>query len=104
MKPQPIDLEHLSRQTMGDREVAGEVLDLFVQQAGRCLTELGAGGEEGARKAVAHRLLGAARGVGADGVARAAQALEARPADADALATLRIAVSEAEEFIAGLGH
>lgn len=102
MKSQPIDLEHLSRQTMGDQEVAGEVLDLFVRQAGRCLAELGAGGEEEAQKAVAHRLLGAARGIGADGVARAAQALEARPADAGALAALRIAVAEAEEFIAGL--
>ncbi len=102
MMQHPIDLEHLSRQTMDDKDVADEVLALFVQQAGRCLAELDAGGEEGHLTAVAHRLLGAARGVGAHGVAQAALALELRPADADALLALRSAVTEAEHFIAGL--
>lgn len=87
---------------MDDKDVAAEVLALFVQQAGRCLADFDAGGEEGHLKAVAHRLLGAARGVGADGVAQAALALELRPADADALHVLRSAVAEAEHFIAGL--
>ena len=39
-KTRPIDLAHLSRQTMGDRELEREVLDLFVDQAqGRVLNE-----------------------------------------------------------------
>ncbi|SOC42708.1 HPt (histidine-containing phosphotransfer) domain-containing protein [Rhizobium subbaraonis] len=96
-----VDLDHLARQTMGDDDVRREVLALFVDVADDVLTEL-AIADEVKRAALAHRLLGAARGIGAHSVAAAAQALEAHPASSNCLSDLAAAVSSAKAFIAGL--
>lgn len=71
----PVDLEHLARQTMGDKALGLEVLQMFARQARESMRELAAA-EGAARGAVAHRLKGSAQSVGAGGVARAAAALE----------------------------
>jgi HPt (histidine-containing phosphotransfer) domain-containing protein len=94
----PIDFEHLARQTMGDKALELEVLQMFARQARESMKAL-ADAEGAARAALAHRLKGSARAVGADAVAAAAEALEERPADAAALASVTMAVVEAENFI-----
>ncbi|HSX72696.1 MAG TPA: Hpt domain-containing protein [Shinella sp.] len=94
----PIDLAHLGRQTMGDKGLELEVLQMFTRQARASMKEL-AGTEGAARAAVAHRLKGSAQSVGATAVGKAAAALEDDPADAAALAGVAAAVVEAENFI-----
>lgn len=94
----PIDFEHLARQTMGDKALELEVLQMFARQARESMKEL-AGTEGAARAAVAHRLKGSARAVGANAIAAAAGTLEEKPADAAALAAVAASVVEAENFI-----
>jgi len=94
----PIDLAHLARQTMGDKALEVDVLQMFARQARASMKELAAAQGE-ARAAVAHRLKGSAQSVGATVVARTAAALEDNPADAAALAGVAAAVVEAEHFI-----
>ncbi len=75
----PFDLVHLSRQTMGDRELEQEVLSLFERQAaqiGARLTTLESSPDHGARADLAHKLKGSARAVGAFSVAHAAENYE----------------------------
>ena len=94
----PVDLEHLARQTMGDKALGLDVLQMFARQARESMRELAAL-DGAARGAVAHRLKGSAQSVGANGVAKAAAALEENPADAIALSAVTAAVVEAENFI-----
>lgn len=101
-KTSPVDLVHLSQQTMHDKEVERDVLDLFVQQADRSLAELATARDDSDRKAIAHRLRGAARGIGANAVAAAAQSVEDDPGGEGAMAGLRAAIAEAADFIAGM--
>ncbi len=72
----PIDLVHLSRQTLGDRSVEREVLALFRRQARQVLFQLEALTDPRNRLEIAHALNGSAKGVGAWRVATAAAALE----------------------------
>ncbi|MGC1466474.1 MAG: Hpt domain-containing protein [Pseudolabrys sp.] len=72
---QPIDREHLSRMTLGDRTLEREVLQLFDRQAEMLVGRM----DEVVAACVpslAHTLKGSARGIGAWGVASAAEALE----------------------------
>jgi HPt (histidine-containing phosphotransfer) domain-containing protein len=94
----PIDLVHLARQTMGDKALELEVLQMFARQSRASMKDL-AMTEGEARAAVAHRLKGSAQSVGATAIGKAAGALEANPADAAALAAVTAAVVEAENFI-----
>lgn len=94
----PIDLVHLARQTMGDKGLELEVLQMFARQSRQSMKDL-AMTEGDARAAVAHRLKGSAQSVGATAVSKAAAALEANPADAVALVAVTAAVVEAENFI-----
>lgn len=95
---QVIDMAHLARQTMGDELVQREVLVLFAGHARRCIVEI-AEADGAARKAIAHRLLGAARGVGAFAVADAAQALEDNPSSEMYVVAVCAAVERAETVI-----
>jgi HPt (histidine-containing phosphotransfer) domain-containing protein len=94
---EPIDWAHLDRATLGDGKVAAEVLALFVTQAGDVAATIRHLPAETAR--LAHGIKGAARGIGARRVARAAQALEQALAGAapvpPALAELLAALTEA---------
>ncbi|TCL73513.1 Hpt domain-containing protein [Rhizobium sp. BK251] len=95
----PIDLVHLAKQTMGDKALEMEVLQIFARQARACLQEIASGDAE-KMKAAAHLLKGAARAVGAFKAADAASALEeATKADAAAIAAVGAAVIEAENFV-----
>jgi HPt (histidine-containing phosphotransfer) domain-containing protein len=75
----PIDLVHLSRQSLGDRALEIELLALFERQAEQIAARLAtsaANGERRWRHDLAHTLKGSARAVGAMAVAAAAQAYE----------------------------
>lgn len=99
----PIDFGHLGRQTMGDKDLEAEVLGLFAREV-RQLTERLAREPVSARPEIAHRLKGAARGVGAFPVATAAEALEAQPDDEGKAAALLRSVAEVIDFICGLSR
>lgn len=82
----PIDLEHLNRYTGGDRGLNAEILKLFEDQCAATLAQLevlakddGAGGK--AWHDLVHTLKGAARGVGAFGLADIAAEAEKIPAE-----------------------
>ncbi|MDS7596878.1 Hpt domain-containing protein [Agrobacterium tumefaciens] len=94
----PIDFVHLSRQTMGDKELEIEVLQLFSRSARAALHELN-GADPLAVKAIAHRLKGAANAVGAFTVSSAAAVVEDQAGDGAAMAKLVAAIVEAENFV-----
>jgi hypothetical protein len=90
-----IDLAVLSAQTGGDALLEREVLALFARRARADFDILGSA-PESLRREVAHRMVGAARAVGAGAVAAEARAVEAGGADLGALAA---AVEAACRFV-----
>jgi len=70
-----VDLAHLARMTLGEKGLEREVLELFERQADLLLAHMAA---EDPRMvgALAHTLVGSARGIGAWRVAEVATALE----------------------------
>jgi len=94
----PIDLVHLAHQTMGDKSLEVEVLQMFARQARRALQDM-TGMDAATTVAVAHRLKGAASAVGAFKVSSAAEKLEVDGGDAAAKAVVGAAVIEVENFI-----
>lgn len=94
----PIDFAHLEGQTMGDKGLEMEILQLFARQARQAIAEIG-GGDANACREAAHRLKGAALAVGARVVAEAAAALEGQPTDAALRGAVSVAVLETELFI-----
>jgi HPt (histidine-containing phosphotransfer) domain-containing protein len=95
----PLDLVHLARQTLGDRDLECEVLRLFAVQSASMMQRLGALPAE-EKRLVAHTLKGSARAIGAWRVASAAATIE-EAAEAD-LAVLNEAVREANAMIGDL--
>ena len=97
----PIDLVHLARQTGGDKMLETEVLALFARQAREAVAQIGQ--LQGKPRAeLAHRIAGAAKGVGAFDVARCAGEIEAKPRNAAAIAAFTKSVIDADTFIVGL--
>jgi HPt (histidine-containing phosphotransfer) domain-containing protein len=96
LNAQPIDLFHLARQTGGETALEHAVLRLF---AANSVTDLGrlkaASGQ--ARREAAHLIVGSARAIGAEQVARLAAHVEKDEGD---VAALEAAIVEAREFIA----
>jgi HPt (histidine-containing phosphotransfer) domain-containing protein len=100
-----IDLSFLDRVTFRDRSLAHEVLVLFGEQADSLLVVISEAGDERTRFEAAHKLKGAARGVGAFDVARAAEEIETAKDAAEfgaALAHLTIRITEARIALTGL--
>lgn len=97
----PIDLEHLARQTFGDRALEGEVLALFSRQAAAIGARMATASPE-ERSILAHTLKGSARSIGAFRVAEQAERIEAAPSDAGVLEALSAALSEVRLFIAAI--
>ena len=101
-----IDRGQLARMTFGDRSLERELLELFDRQAAMLLVRMRAGGAA-AVAPLAHTLKGSASGIGAAGVARAADAAEraagAAPSECSAAVDrLALAVDEARALIAEL--
>ena len=101
----PIDLVHLARTTLGDRNLEREVLHLFDRQSILLIARMRTAAPSGVAT-LAHTLKGSALGIGAWRVARAAEALElagAREAEiGSALERLNAASEEARSVIADL--
>jgi HPt (histidine-containing phosphotransfer) domain-containing protein len=102
-RSRPIDLQHLSRQTMGDRDIEREVLALFVQQALTAREEIG-GAPVRERLRLAHALKGSARGVGAFRIADCLAELEEQPEDQGVLTRLAALIDEVRSFIAAINR
>jgi HPt (histidine-containing phosphotransfer) domain-containing protein len=75
-----IDLEHLDAATFGDHALRSEVLRLFTSQAANLIAIIENGSAE-TRSATAHALKGAALGIGAFELAKAAESVELGEAD-----------------------
>ncbi len=97
----PVDLVHLARQTMGDRMLEEEVLQLFMQQA-VIIGDRIKDAEPMERKRLAHGLKGSARGIGAFGVAECAHAIELNPNQVSAIADLLKSLNAVRDFIAAI--
>lgn len=97
----PIDLVHLARQTMGDRMLEEEVLQLFIQQA-ILIGERIRDADPLERKRLAHGLKGSARGIGAFAVADCALAIEESPEQASLISELTDRLDAVREFIASI--
>lgn len=77
---QPIDLVHLSRQTLGDKRLETELLRLFMRQSEQIRQSLATATHQGSATSaleMLHMLSGSARVIGATTVAALAGALEA---------------------------
>jgi HPt (histidine-containing phosphotransfer) domain-containing protein len=102
----PIDLDHLARMTLGDAALEQEVLAMFAEQSARLLAAMTALPADAG--ALAHKLKGSARGIGAFAVAEAAAQLETaiRTGDnpARAFAVLKEAVAEVRAAIETILH
>ena len=72
----PIDLVHLSNQTMGDRNLEVEILKMFSAQMAHYIDMAKAARNKADIYRVAHTIKGAARGVGAIDLAEIALAAE----------------------------
>lgn len=94
----PIDLVHLAKQTMGDKALEMEVLQIFARQARSCLSEL-ASSDETQVRLVAHRLKGAAAAVGAHEIVAIADRLEMGALEPALIAQAAAAILAAENFI-----
>jgi len=104
----PVDLVHLSRYTLGARELEAEVLELFCTQATIYLERLRQAGSDKDWKDAAHSLKGSASAIGAWRAAEAAERAEALSGEALAqgrdlrLREIESAVREAETYIGTL--
>ena len=98
-----IDIQHLSRMTLGEYSLQCEVLALFDRQADILLPRIRHGAPPVAAS-LAHTLKGSALSIGAFGVARAAEAVEQSKdaATAAAIDTLAAVLEEAKAEIARL--
>jgi HPt (histidine-containing phosphotransfer) domain-containing protein len=85
----PVDLVHLSRYTLGERDLEREVLELFCSQSFHYLDQLKQTPSDKDWKDLTHTLKGSARAVGAWRVAEAAE--RAEPLSGEALANSRAA-------------
>lgn len=91
-----VDLSVLAAQTGGDVALEREVLKLFADRVAADLALLAQAGGA-ARAEIAHRIVGSARAVGANDVARCAGAVERDTGEMEALVK---AIAEARDFIA----
>ena len=100
----PIDLVHLSKYTLGNRDLENELMGLFRAQADVYLGRLEDAGSDADWAAAAHSLKGSAKALGAWRLAELAEFAErgggASERD-ETLQQLRIAVSAVNAFIDG---
>ena len=99
----PVDLVHLSRQTMGDRDLEREVLALFVQQATIVRDQI-VNANVAERMRLAHTLKGSARSVGAFGIAECTVEIEKRPDSKPLMKRLAEQIDDVRDFIAAISR
>ncbi len=95
-----LDLDHLSRQTLGNPALEREVLGLFLDHADRQVDLIRGAADIKARREAAHALLGTARAIGAAEISSLAGDIERREDRADAaIDALARAVAATSSFI-----
>ena len=99
----PVDLNHLRRFTLGNRDLEREVLQLFADQAPATLRQLQTAVSEKAWRDAAHTLKGSAAAIGAIEVARMAAEAEMLRGDPRAwpglIERIRGSLGQARAFI-----
>lgn len=98
----PVDLVHLARHTLGNRELEREVLQIFVRQSAIYLDRIRDARTVTERQMAAHTIKGSARGIGAWHVADLAEVLENPGPSNGGVVELAEAVKKANGFISGL--
>jgi len=98
----PVDLVFLARQTGGDRALEEEVLRLFAKQAAILGDDLRTLTDNEQRKRQAHTLKGAARAIGAFGLADHALQIETEPDNPAPVTALLREVETVRDYIASL--
>lgn len=103
-KSRVIDLVHLARQTLGDRELELEILRIFAKLTRAYLKGVVAPGSPEELKLSLHSLKGASVGVGANGLAASALAAEVElretgEVQSESVADISMAVEEVNVFI-----
>lgn len=96
----PVDLVHLSAQTMGDHELETEVLGVFHSQSQIYMNLLESSKDEEILHRAAHSLKGAARGIGAFLLADEAEKLEHTPFAQKSL--LRSELDKVLDYVGGI--
>jgi HPt (histidine-containing phosphotransfer) domain-containing protein len=99
----PLDLDHLSRQTLGDRALEQEVLAMFARQIGTIRDTIAAA-DDRERARLAHALKGSARGVGAFALADCATLIEEDPGNRTQIARLTVLIDQLRDFIAAISR
>jgi len=95
----PVDLVHLSKQSLGDRTLETEILKLFLSQSVLYLDRMSNASTKSERRLAAHTIIGSAKGIGAWRVAHSATPhAEGHNAKAE-FGELQNAVAEANAYI-----
>ena len=103
----PIDMKHLCHYTMGDVDLAQEVLNLFRVQARLYVEALQKPGTPDEWKLAAHTLKGSAQSIGAEQLAEAARECEkivsgqSEASWDDTVASMTVAFQAVDDFIQG---
>ena len=98
----PVDLVHLARHTLGNRDLEREVLQIFVRQSVLYLDRIRGAKTGTERQMAAHTIKGSARGIGAWEVADLAEKLESSAPGSGTVASLDSAVEKTNRFISSL--
>jgi HPt (histidine-containing phosphotransfer) domain-containing protein len=99
----PLDLGHLFQQTMGNRALEIEILEMFCKQINSAMAAFGkADGSE--RKRLAHALKGTGRSVGAFLLADIAESIERSPFDRTLVAKLNEMAVRTCDFAASVNR
>lgn len=99
----PVDLVHLAHQTLGDRQLEQDILEMFVHQIVEITGKISAC-NEAERKRLAHQIKGSARGIGAFRLAECAKSIEDSPREAKLVAKLVAEIEQVREFIASISR
>ncbi len=95
----PLDIEHLTRQTMGDEALKSEILALFLAQCRQCTQLLENQNTPKQITEIAHQINGCARSVGAWELANAAKMLEDNPNNTELLPHLHQQLGLVDKYI-----
>lgn len=103
MAPSLLDLDHLSQQTLGNRDLQRQILELFLGHSRQQVELLKESTGRREQREAAHAIVGSARAIGAFDVARIAGEIERGEGSAEAeFVALAKAVEETRDFIVAL--
>ena len=101
--PRPLDLAHLYQQTMGNRALEIEILDMFCKQLTSSMASF-AKADASERRRLAHALKGTGRSVGAFLLADIAERIEKSPFDRTLVSNLNDMAVRTCDFAASVNR